>query len=60
MSSVREKEMPVLCTWCKNPNAEDNDGTLCPSHLAECCGYTVDSMERGERIQYAEYLDTLN
>jgi hypothetical protein len=49
----------MQCTWCKDDNAEVNDGTLCPPHEAECLGVTVDWMERAEAGQYAEYLDSI-
>lgn len=49
----------MRCTWCVDPNAEDNDGTLCRMHEAEAEGFTEDALERRDAIQYAEYLDTL-
>lgn len=47
------------CAWCANPNAEGWDESLCLDHQAEYEGVTVDQLERRDRDQYAEYLDTL-
>lgn len=46
------------CSWCVNPLAEDNDGTLCRMHEAENEGVSVASLDRRDAIQYAEWLDT--
>ena len=50
----------MRCSWCKNPNTEINDGTLCRSHLAEAEGITEDQADRRDAIQHAEWLDTLS
>ncbi len=48
-----------MCTWCRDPNAGEDDGTLCRMHEAEFLGTTVADLDRGETIQRAEWLDTL-
>jgi len=49
-----------MCLWCKDENADYNDGTLCLMHQAENEGMSIASIEKRDRIQYAEYLDTLS
>ena len=50
----------MRCSWCKDPNAEINDGTLCSSHRAEAEGITEDQADKRDAVQFAEWLDTLN
>ena len=51
--------MKNRCTWCADPRAEEDDGTLCLGHLAEYEGLSVAEYERRDGEQYAEYLDTI-
>jgi hypothetical protein len=46
------------CSWCRNPDADVDDGTLCLDHQAENEGLTVDEVMRRDAIQTAEWLDT--
>jgi hypothetical protein len=50
------------CPWCKNPNTNDDSWSddFCRTHEAEYLGHSVAEMDRGEAVQHAEYLDTLN
>jgi hypothetical protein len=47
------------CTWCKNPNAEEIDDTLCRMHQAEAEGLSESELDRRDDTQHAEYMDTL-
>lgn len=47
------------CLWCRDDDAEHDDGTLCRMHEAEYLGTSVADLDRGEAIQRAEWLDTL-
>jgi hypothetical protein len=47
-----------VCTWCKDPNAEAVDDTLCRPHEAEAEGLSVSQLDKRDTIQHAEWLDT--
>lgn len=51
-----------MCEWCRNPNAEDADRPwdLCDDHAAEYEGISVDQLQTRDRVQYAEYLDSIS
>lgn len=44
------------CTWCADPAAEEDDGTLCPAHAAEHDGETLASADRRDAEQAADLL----
>lgn len=46
-----------MCSWCVNPNAEEDDGTLCCSHLAEYEGLSESELNRRDSEQGAEMSD---
>lgn len=46
------------CAWC-NGSDDEYPEFLCLLHAAEYEGLSVDQYEKRDRIQYAEYLDTL-
>lgn len=48
------------CLWCHDPNAEEFSPTLCRMHEAEWLGTSVADLDRGEREQESEWLDTLS
>lgn len=54
--------MKNRCEWCRNPDADDanNPELLCDDHAAEYEGVSVDQLHSRDRIQYAEYLDSIS
>jgi len=48
------------CEWCRNFDAEDaeNPEDLCRTHQAEWEGLSLSELERRDREQYAEWMDT--
>ena len=42
------------CTWCADPAADEDDGTLCRVHEAEAYGETLASLDRRDREQAAD------
>ncbi len=54
--------MAIKCEWCADPNADepDNIDDLCDDHAAEYEGITVDQLHRREKIQTAEWLDSIS
>jgi hypothetical protein len=48
----------TTCPWCNGTDTDDPWG-LCLMHEAEYLGTTMADLERGDREQYAEWLDTL-
>lgn len=51
--------MKKVCGWCVDPNAEDVDENTCDLHIAEAEGISVSQLESRDRIQYAEWRDSL-
>lgn len=54
--------MNSKCEWCLNPNADEADSPelLCDDHAAEFEGISVDQLHTRDRVQYAEYLDSIS
>lgn len=46
-----------MCSWCVNPNAEEDDGTLCRPHKAEYEGLSLGQMDKRDVIERDEMVD---
>ena len=53
--------MATRCEWCQGTDTEYPDlDTLCEIHQAEYEGMSVDMLRERDRVQLAEWLDTLS
>ncbi|SUD49529.1 Uncharacterised protein [Nocardia otitidiscaviarum] len=55
--------MRPQCPWCASPATDEEDPdltTLCDSHAAEYEGLSLHQADRRDRIEYAEWLDSIH